>query len=706
MNRLVGRSRASRLPVASLETSPGSGVFEVDERLSVMDVTLDSDEAVSTARLAVRLDEQFDAALAKARYAPDLRVIVSVHDGAMAEPVVLFEGHPPVQEAQWRGGPGRADDSFGFVATHVYDRLSRDRRCWIYGRRMRNGVIEDGLSVDPASWADRSLLVEALPCVFNFDGQPNRAAEPMTVVAPDGSPRSVHLFTHDNDSAGVAWTYLTALRYLVWFYAPREGPVFEGNVFSATDAFVAEAMPEASTELVRRLLKTPASLNCEATNLVEALALLAEAAGIHITVDTVAIGAGVQSRFRAWAPGDGPRKSPGLARGGKYPDGVRRFDASSLRAADVFRANQVSAADIRWDDRRIVNAPIVIGDVKGYEMTVPLVPGWAPVVNLDNVAPADRDDAKALALTPEQVATLGPLAELSAWYRMYHRNGSQFAAHRWVGRRWVLNEDGRFDGAAFNRNAPFDDYQPFDFATVTNDDITTRGQWVRRSRPLLPTITRTELGAGFGVLVEISFDSGATWHPPVGAVSILTDPTAIAFEAANPTQITPPGVDPLEQNLWYAIIDQTFRVRVTAVIEGDARVIAKPNPDESATPTLQTNATVVYRPTVYRYATRRGTTNVLADVNPDGEGIERDDSTVAEADAATLAGREQGRRVSATPVVPWFDTAFDVGDEIIGIRGRSLSLASRADGQNLGLVVVSKRWRFGAGKWETALVLE
>ena len=29
----------------------------------------------------------------------------------------------------------------------------------------------------------------------------------------------------------------------------------------------------------------------------------------------------------------------------------------------------------------------------------------------------------------------------------------------------------------------------------------------------------------------------------------------------------PPGVDAAAQNMWYAIIDQTFRVRVTAVVE-------------------------------------------------------------------------------------------------------------------------------------------
>ena len=81
--------------------------------------------------------------------------------------------------------------------------------------------------------------------------------------------------------------------------------------------------------------------------------------------------------------------------------------------------------------------------------------------------------AKLLALTPDQVNFAGPDAELSAWYRMYHRNGSEFEDHRNVSRLWVLNEDGAFSGAVFNRNAPFDSYGPFDFATVVDDHVTT-----------------------------------------------------------------------------------------------------------------------------------------------------------------------------------------------------------------------------------------
>ena len=698
------RSDRAELLVASLETSAGSGVFVVDDRLRVEEVTLRSDEEISTARLSVLLDADFDTAAARARYAADLRVVVRTREADAGDDVVLFEGYPPVQEARWDGDK----ESFGFMATHVYERLSRDRRSWIHGRRMRSGEIVDGLVSDPSAWAGRSELVTALPCVFNLDGASSCSPTPLTVTASDGSTRSVYLFTHDDDPSGIRWTYLNALRYLAWFYAPSEGPVFSGNVYDATEAYVglgSESAAGAPSRLIKRLLGTCESLMSEATNLVESLSLLGEAAGVHVTVDSVAQGAGVRSEFRVWAAGDGTRRQLHLARGGFHPDGQARYDASALSASDVFRANEIAEATIRWDYARIVNAPVVIGDVKAYEMTVPLVPGWLPTANLDNVSAPDRAAAKALAITPEQVVELGDQVGPDGWFKKYHRDGSEFPQNRYVGRRWVLNEDGRFDGATYNRNAPFDTYLPFDFSTVAGSGITRRGLWSRRTRPFGPTITRTALGARFGVLVEVSFDGGTNWHRAGGAISVLRDATAIVFDVANPLSIVPPGVDPAEQNMWYAVIDQTFRVRATAVIEGDDRLVASPAPNDSDSPTLWTTSRIVYRPSVYGFATRAGTTNVLANVNPSATDIEVDDTSAIVAFAASLAEREQDRRVIASPEIPWLDSTFAVGDEIERIRGRGVSFVTRADDVTLGPVVIGKRHRFRGGRWSTSLML-
>ena len=115
----------------------------------------------------------------------------------------------------------------------------------------------------------------------------------------------------------------------------------------------------------------------------------------------------------------------------------------------------------------------------------------------------DRDAAKALALTPAEVEALGDDADSVFWFRRYHRQGSEFKFDSNVSRLWVLNEDGRYDGSLYNRNAPFDDYVPFDFSTVVERVVTTRGAWMRRARRFEPSVTRVLEGHGHGGWVEL-----------------------------------------------------------------------------------------------------------------------------------------------------------------------------------------------------------
>ncbi|MCK4659162.1 MAG: hypothetical protein KAV82_06530 [Phycisphaerae bacterium] len=695
--------------VVELEASPGSGMFRVDERLRAEEVTLTSDDKVSSARVAVLLDDEFDAVSARNRYLPDCRVLIRTNEPDPTARTMLLEGYPPLLEAQWDGRPGRAKDRCTFTVEHVYSRLARDHKCWIYGRRMRNGEIEDGLESDPSKWQGASALITALPCIFNLDGVGNCAPDPITVKAPDDSSRSIYIFADDLDSSAQRWTYLNALRYLFWFYQLPEGPVGEGNIFSATDDYVdfdpGQDTAAPDSELLRRLLAAPEDLNVEATNLAEALALVAGECGVHVTAETVNDSGQGTSRMRIWSAGDGTAKTLPLGWGGRYADGTSRFDSSEMSAAEVYTANVIQRAVIGWDHRQVVNAPIVIGGVKHYEMTMSLVPGWEPETNLDNVASGDRPAAKALAMTPDEIDAYGSGVEDVTWYKRYHKNGADFDDYSDVSRLWVLNEDGRFDGATYNRNSPFDDYDPFDFSTVATDAVTTAGAWTRRVRKLLDTITVTAGGEEFGVYVEVSFDSGSTWCEPVGPVRVRFDPTGIYFDVKNPTQITPPEVAPEEQNMWYAIIDQTFRVRVTALIESDDRLVVKHVPADSETPTVQALSRVVYKPALYRFESRSGTTDELSDVNPDASDIEVDGTQAANLLAEQIAANEQDGHVVVSPTVPWLETSIEIGDRLLGVSGRGVSFQSRVSRRPSGLSVLGKRYRLSAGHLETRLVL-
>lgn len=692
--------RAERLLVA-VESAVSSGEFRVDERLRVEEVRQRSDQAVSAARISVRLDDDFDSEEARRRYHPDLRIAVMTDEADPTRRRILFEGYPPVQTTRWDGRIGREEETYYFDAEHVCERLTRSRDSLIYGRHVRTGAIDDGLASAPADFADKSGLITALPCIFNPDGVPNRSAPPLTISSPAGTPRSVHLFTYDGGRAK-KWTFATALRYLLHFYLPKEGPMFEGDLFTLTDD-IAAVRPAGSDPLTRALQREPVSLVCEATSLAESLSLLTAAAGIHITAETANLNGRPVTTLRAWSPDAGPLKCLYLARGGRYPDGTPRYPTTGRSPADILSANNTHHGQAAWDHRGIINAPIVIGDVKRYEMTLPLCPGWVPRDGLDNVLPASRAAAKALALTPEQVRALGDQAEASYWFRRYHRHGSEFRLEGDTARLWALNEDGYYDGDLYNRNAPFDNYQPFDFSTVSDLTVTAPGAWMRRPRPLLPPVSRSSDGRKLRVWVEVSFNSGATWQQQSSGVRVLEDRAGIYFECDSPTEIAPAGVDPAVQNMWYAIIDGIFRVRVTAVVESDERLTGEFPPDWLAAATSQLNGLAIRLPKAYQFISRQHTQSVLASGMP-AEG-ERDDSAAITAHAERLARTGQQRQVSALPAIPWVETSYDLGDRISEIRGRHMRFNTIAGPEPTFPAVLERRFLLHEGRYETQLVV-
>ncbi len=702
MGVIRSRSELAERLLVGLETAFGSGDFRVDERLRVEEVWQRSDRAISSARISVRLEDDFDSEEARRRFHPDRRLVVMTDEADFSRRSVLFEGYPPRQSSRWDGRIGEESEEYVFEAEHVFERLSRARESSIYGRQVRNGAIEDGLLADPAKFEGSSTLITALPCVFNPDGVANRAEVPLTVKSPAGQARTVHIFAAEGTPFAAKWTFATALRYLVWFYLLKEGPVHEGNVFAVTDALAAGQAGTADA-VSTALRREPVSLVCEATNLVEALGLISAAAGLHITAETSNTAGRPVTELRVWSADDGKLKRLLLARGGRYPDGQPRYSTDGRSASEILSANNTYRGEVAWDHRGIVNNPIVLGDVKRYEMTVSLWPGWIPRDDLDNVASPDRSAAKALALSPAVVEALGPAAEQYAWFRRYHRQGSEFKLDADVSRLWVLNEDGFYDGALYSRNAPFDDYRAFDFSTVADSSVTTQGAWMRRTRRLLPAISTSSDGRRLGVWVEISFDSGVTWQQQSSGVRVLEDRVGVYLDFENPTEIVPNGVNPSVQNLWFALVDQTLRVRVTGVIESDERLMGTFPPDRLASPTLQLNTMIVRRPKSFQFASRAHTTNVLVSSTP--ALAERDDIEAIASMAESLARANQDRAVRVAPTIPWIETGYAMGDRITEIRGRQLRFATTLGAEARWPAVLERRFVLRDGRYETMLTL-
>ena len=98
MPRVTQRSQTAERVVVERETAPASGAFRIDERLRAEQVDLGSDDVISSARIAVRLDNDFSVFEARRRYHPDLRLVVRTDHADPGERIMLFEGYPPRQE--------------------------------------------------------------------------------------------------------------------------------------------------------------------------------------------------------------------------------------------------------------------------------------------------------------------------------------------------------------------------------------------------------------------------------------------------------------------------------------------------------------------------------------------------------------------------------------------------------------------------------
>ena len=677
MPRPDSRVEAGAGGAVELETTVGSGQFRLDPYLHPEEIVLESGEKISRARLAVRLGAELSPRQARRRYQADRRVMVRTDEPSAGRRHMLFEGYLQEMNWWWTGEQGPTTRMV-IEARHVAERLATDPRSQIIGRAVRSMHIERRLQADPMAWSHRSESLTGLPCRFNAAGRGNRSPENLRVSTSTGQDLTIPLFVEDHSPAATRWTYGEVLRYLVWFHLPADGSVGPGNAYQVTQYL---DDPAATSPLGKVLLECPRDLVCEATNLLEALLLVTAEAGLRFHVETINVDGRARSQLKVWDPASGqPRR---LSLGGRPWDSSAAPDAQMAgESLDTFLdRNNTHRGGSRKDRAAVVTSPVVVGGAKRYEIVAELVPGWLPEKGLDDVAPADRNVMKAQAMTEEMILAGAPETFSHQWYTRYHRQGGEHDLHGAVARKWVLNEAGDYDGQVYNRSTPFDSYEPFDFASAVGADRTDARHWMRRRRRLLALPSNHATGAPGRLLVEISFDSGTTWSEPPCEVSVLADECGVFLDCLNPTDLAAPEQDRRQQNMWYALIDGTFRLRVRALVESDERVLVRgvdrAGGDASATP----RSMVVYRPDDFQF------------VRSSAETI--DDTPIAQQYADRLARHMSGDIRQSLGAIPWLDCACQIGDSLLEPRGFGEGLAVA--------VILAKRYLLAEGRAETEL---
>ena len=421
--------------------------------------------------------------------------------------------------------------------------------------------------------------------------------------------------------------------------ADRAAPLYELEAVGVSyDSADPEPSPIAFAPSTSQLLRAKVpGLDVTGMSCLDAIAKLLHAAGMGHWLDClmdvrdvdVALPRPPPHTMRVWTPGGELTGEGETDRIGKVflprlePHGTSIYDGSDVlrTAGDIIEKNTAQTVDAHWDYGNINNTPILLRGPTLYEITVELRPGWKILHSLDfglfdNVNPAtligtDSELQVAigdgmLAFWPwqgnfEDIAGAGPAGSMLRALNMsqrLHAKGKYGDKFYEVGRKWILPTDWSYPHGAYTRDVAalgypaggimpwhWGTYRPANLAdaeehpgetSFIDTPIVGAETWPARARPLLPCLVADASGRSIGIIVELSWESGAegTWHPWT-AFRVLEDECGIMlsyespFDVVCPKRYTSDSSSELSaMNLFMSILHHTIRVRVTATIEG------------------------------------------------------------------------------------------------------------------------------------------
>jgi len=247
------------------------------------------------------------------------------------------------------------------------------------------------------------------------------------------------------------------------------------------------------------------------------------------------------------------------------------------------------------DIAAVVNNPWGVGSPDRFEITAELVPAW---FDEDLIPDTSQENANLFFIEAELQEMTNPNGK--DYYKYYHPRGNSFL--RDVGRKWALNESGRYSpSSSCDRGMPFDfkDVIPAKYILDSNG-YRLFAPYNRRLLPCL-TVDETDLNS-VGIKVEFSFDGGSTWQVIPASISSLKDEAGIYIDEANLAELVDEAegtidggdLDGIKLNYWTSLCDDIInscsfkegqwytRIRVTASIQLDRRLARQSQPSAAA----------------------------------------------------------------------------------------------------------------------------
>jgi len=417
--------------------------------------------------------------------------------------------------------------------------------------------------------------------IFNADGKPN--SDPIVYQLHDSSHNylcDVPIFANPSTDPDVAipWTardmihYILAMHNFAYQYLPIDDP---GELVGLDDS---------DWDMVLNHIVV------DGLNLMEAVHLICKHIGWGFRQENTNNGT-VTLLF--YKPGGAVEH----VRDDEHPTILHRLHAPDV--GEAITTPVAAGRKLLWsmelaeDIAGVVNAPWGLGSPQRFEFSAELVPAWPD----EELVPDDSGGYANLFFTE---AELGEMTSPNdkPYYRYYHARGDEFRRH--VGRKWVLNETGRYS------RSPYDRGMPFDFTSVIPAgyiyDSAGKRIYGPFNRRLLPCLTvDNEMVNSVGIILRFSFNGGAAWQVIPCAIIGLTEECGVWIREANLAEIIDQAQGTIAEgplagkalNLWTSLADDIVagaifkdgewrtRLQVTASVQMDRR-LAKVSPPSSA----------------------------------------------------------------------------------------------------------------------------
>lgn len=438
--------------------------------------------------------------------------------------------------------------------------------------------------------ATAPVIVSSLPRIYNPDGAGNSRrgtlslAEDINTLPPD-TPAVFEpaVFTYALDPEAQQWTWARVFIDLFWQLRRRSDgtlgpwPWYGRDLNLWTKIFDHDwhqFQPQPgdgpqSDPWAAALLGVPRSHSVEGLNWMEALTHTCAKCGLgwRRVVQPDHSTGGVVHGIEFFAPGAARRLTL------QMPSGA--MSTSDKPWYDVRARADVKAARVSSDYRAIVNDVQVRGKAGRYEVAIELRPGWAydalrdPQVDFDPTHTAEIEQAIELHLRQGNDGW-DASEEFKRAYARGPEGTQQYEDDNWVVlRRWIAPDLG--DELHLARPfAPWvaDQYLALELRTLGLTEFSSDGRHAVRPRPIKAPLSGATRGDPFQPLVQVSYDSGASWVDCMLSASVMHKRCGLFFTAPSLW-----GADSVEE-----LSDLTFaeaylygllRVRVIGTIDGD-----------------------------------------------------------------------------------------------------------------------------------------